>query len=71
MNGYYLKVCFKEKYDGRKVWYFNNTYLCDYVNTTFPTKADAEKWIPEIMSKPQYPYLQGKNIESITVKRRR
>jgi hypothetical protein len=69
--GYYLKIRFKEKFDGRKIWYFNNTYLCDCVNTTFSIKEEAEKWIPEIMKLQQYPYLQGKNIESITVHKKR
>jgi hypothetical protein len=69
--GYYLKIRFKEKYNGRKIWYFNNTYLCDCINTTFATKEDAAQWITEIMSFPQYPYLRGKNIESITIHKTR
>ena len=69
--GYYLKVRFKEKYSGRKIWYFNNCYLCDCVNTVFTDKEDCEGWISELMHSWHYPYLEGKNIESITIHRTR
>lgn len=65
--GYYLKVVFKEKYDGRKIWYFNNCYLCDCVNTVFTDKDTCQGWISSLMNKNQYPYMNGKNIESITI----
>lgn len=68
--GYYLEIRLKEKYGGRKIWYFNNSYLCDCINTLFADKAECEKWIPELMGRRQDPYLQGKNIEKITVRRK-
>ena len=60
--GYYLKVRFKEKRDGRKIWYFNKTYLCDCINATFENKEDCEKWIPQLM---------GMDVESITLHKTR
>lgn len=68
--GYYLEVRLKEKHEGRKIWYFNNSYLCDCINTLFADKEECEKWIPELMGRRQDPYLQGKNIEKITVRRK-
>lgn len=65
--GYYLKIRFKEKYNGRKIWYFNDLYLCDCVNTTFDKKEACIGWIDYIIKKPQYPYCLGKNIDSITI----
>ena len=65
--GYYLKVRFKEKYEGIKIWYYNNCYLCDCVNTLFLDKAECERWISELRNNRKYPYLKGENIESITI----
>ena len=64
---WYLKVKFKEKYKGRKIWYFNNSYLCDCVNLPFEDKTDCEGWIEELKHRSYYPYLNGQNIESITL----
>ena len=69
--GYYLKIRFKEKYNGRKIWYFNNTYLCDCVNTTFEKKEGCEKYIYDITHCCRYPYSMGENIESITTHKQR
>ena len=63
--GYYFKIRFNEKINGRKIWYFNNTYLCDCVNSTFEKKEDCEKWIEDIKK------TYGKKIESITLHKRR
>lgn len=71
MWGYYLKVKFKEKYEGRKIWYFNDCYLCDCVNTVFADKTECEGWIPELYQFWQYPYLNGENIEEVTMHRTR
>lgn len=39
---WYLKIKFKEKYDGRKVYYMNNGYLCDCVNLPLQTRQNAK-----------------------------
>lgn len=58
---YYLKIKFKDWYDGRKIWYMNDGYICDCVNLPFKSKTDCESWIPDIQRK------YGDNIEKITL----
>lgn len=38
---YYLKIKFKDWYDGRKIWYMNDGYICDCVNLPFKSKTDC------------------------------
>lgn len=61
--GYYLKIRFWQKKDGRKIWYFNNCYLCDCVNATFEKKEECEKWIEHFEMK--------KDVECVTLHKRR
>lgn len=58
---WYLKVRFKDFYDGRKIWYMNDYYLCDCVNLPFQSKEECKKCIPEIKAK------YRDKIESITL----
>jgi hypothetical protein len=58
---WYLKIRFKEKHDGRKIWYMNDNYLCDCINLPFKDKARCESYIPIIKAK------YGDRIESITL----
>ena len=66
-KAYYLKIKFKEKFDDRKVWYVNDGYICDCINTPFMDKQKCQNRIEELCKKREYPYCQGKNIESITL----
>ena len=66
-DGYYLKVKFKEKIDGRKIWYFNNCYLCDCINATFDDKENCEEWMKEILENSKKPYSIYYHIESVTM----
>ena len=59
-KGWYLKIKFKDFYDGRKIWYWNNCYPCDCVNLPFDSREECESWIPELKSR------YGNRIESIT-----
>lgn len=45
---WYLKVKFKEKHNGKKIWYMNDGYLCDCVNLPFSDKVECESYISEI-----------------------
>lgn len=58
---WYLKVKFKDFYDGRKIWYMNDYYLCDCVNLPFEDKDECLSRIPEVKAK------YGDRIESITL----
>ncbi len=58
---WYLKIKFKEKYDGRKVYYMNNGYLCDCVNLPFTNKAECGKYISRVKA------MYGDRIELITI----
>ena len=58
---WYLKIKFKDFYDGRKIWYMNDYYLCDCVNLPFRSKEECKACIPEIKAK------YGSLIESITL----
>lgn len=58
---WYLKIKFKEKHEGKKIWYMNDGYLCDCVNLPFTDKAECEKYIPRIKAK------YGNDIEYITL----
>lgn len=51
MKRWYLKIKFKEKHDGRKVWYMNDGYLCDCINLPFKDKTECESYIPELKAK--------------------
>lgn len=66
-KAYYLKIKFKEKFDRRKVWYVNDGYICDCVNTPFTDKEKCQNRIGELYKKREYPYCQGANIASITL----
>ena len=66
-RAYYLRIKFKEKFDGRKIWYINDGYICDCVNTPFIDKEKCHSRIEELYKKREYPYFQGENIESITL----
>lgn len=66
-RAYYLRIKFKEKFDGRKIWYINDGYICDCVNTPFIDKEKCHGRIEELYKKREYPYCQGENIESITL----
>ena len=57
-RAYYLRIKFKEKFDG---------YICDCVNTPFIDKEKCHSRIEELYKKREYPYCQGENIESITL----
>lgn len=57
---FYLKIRFKDYYNGRKIYYLNDYYISDCVNTPFKTKEEAESYIKEIK------YKYGDRIESIT-----
>lgn len=68
--GYYLKIRLKRKFDGRKIWYMNRTYLCDCVNATFENKEDCEYYIKNILNdKYGWRNLHWAGIESITMHR--
>lgn len=56
---WYLKVKFKDFYNGRKIWYQCREYICDCVNLPFEDKAECESWIPRIKEK------YGDRIEAI------
>lgn len=58
---YYLKIKFRDFYNGRKIWYMNEHYLCDCVNLPFRSKEECESCIPEIKAK------YGDRIESISL----
>ena len=69
--GYYLKIRLKRKLDGRKIWYFNRTYLCDCVNATFEKKEDCEYYINELRKPWEYRNLHAAGIENITMHKTR
>ena len=58
---WYLKIKLKERYDGRKIWYMNDGYICDCVNLPFQNKEECNASIPMIERK------FGNSIESITL----
>ena len=58
---WYLKIKFKEKCEGRKIWYMNEKYMCDCINFPFRNKEECEKNIAELKKK------YGDEIESITM----
>ena len=39
---WYLKIKLKDRYDGRKIWYMNDGYICDCVNLPFQNKDRIE-----------------------------
>lgn len=51
MKRYYLKVKFKELYNGRKIWYQCSEYMCDCINKPFENKEECESWIPRLKKK--------------------
>ena len=53
---YYAKIKFKEFYDGRKIWYLNNYYICDCVNTCFETREDVEEHVEDLKKRNFYPW---------------
>lgn len=59
MKRWYLKIKFKAKHDGRKIWYMNDGYLCDCINHPFTDKVKCKSYIPRIKEK------YGDNIENI------
>lgn len=58
---YYLKIRFKDYYQGRKIYYMNDCYVCDCINEPFTSKEECLDCIPEIR------YKYGERIESITL----
>ena len=48
---WYLKIKFKDWYQGRKIWYMNYEYMCDCVNLPFEDKEECQAWIPRIKKK--------------------
>lgn len=48
---WYLKIKFKDWYQGRKIWYMNDGYMCDCVNLPFEDKEECQAWIPRIKKK--------------------
>ena len=58
---WYLKIKFKDFYDGRKIWYMCYEYMCDCVNLPFEDKEECQAWIPRIKKK------YGDRIENITL----
>ena len=58
---WYLKIKLKDRYDGRKIWYMNDGYICDCVNLPFQNKEECNASIPMIKRK------FGSRIESITL----
>lgn len=61
MKRYYLKVKFKDLYNGRKIWYQCSEYMCDCINKPFQNKEECESWIPRLKKK------YKDKIESITL----
>lgn len=61
MKKWYLKVKFREKFDGRKIWYQCSDSLCDCINKPFENKERCEKLIPRLRKE------YGDRIESITI----
>ena len=53
-RAYYLRIKFKEKFDGRKIWYINDGYICDCVNTPFIDKEKCHSRIEELYKKREY-----------------
>ena len=58
---WYLKIKLKDRYDGRKIWYMNDGYICDCVNLPFKDKEKCKSSIPMIERK------FGSRIESVTL----
>ena len=56
-----LKIKLKDRYDGRKIWYMNDGYICDCVNLPFQSKEECNTSIPMLERK------FGNRIESITL----
>lgn len=50
-RAYYLRIKFKEKFDGRKIWYINDGYICDCVNTPFIDKEKATAGLKNFIKK--------------------
>ena len=66
-RAYYLRLKFKEEFDGRKIWYLNDGYICGCVNTPFIGTVPYHSRIEELSKKREYPYCQRENMESITL----
>lgn len=60
-KNWYLKIKFKDFYNGRKIWYMNDGYMCDCVNLPFEDKEECQAWILRIKKK------YGDRIENITL----
>ena len=58
---FYLKIKFKDFYNGRKIWYQCSEYMCDCVNKPFTSKERCKSWILRLKK------LYGERIESITL----
>lgn len=68
MPGWYIKIRYKEKFEGRKIWYFDSYLaLVDDVKSVLPfdNKQRAMDWAEDIEKKSKH------RIESISVHYRR
>ncbi len=58
---FYLKIKFKDFYNGRKIWYQCAEYMCDCVNKPFESKEECISWISRLKK------TYGEMIESVTL----